>query len=167
MPYDHVLGFITCVENIAKGIQEANKLPDPLARNDPRVFEFERHMLNVRINRDGYLFAGCGKSEEIGNGLEEGRYYAILVVDEGRKRRLEASLGLWKTRLEDAIRSLKERDKARMEHREESISGGNQEAATHAERENEDSDEEDYKITSVDETIACYVYLGMLHGPVV
>ncbi|KAF8976159.1 hypothetical protein BDQ17DRAFT_1441239 [Cyathus striatus] len=167
MPYDHVLGFITCAENIAKSIQEANKLPDPLARNDPRVFEFERNMLNVRINRDGYLFTGCGKAEETGNGLEEGRYYTILVVDEGRKHRLEASLELWRTRLEDAIRGLKERDKARMEHKEESTSEGNKEAATHTETLNEDSDEEDYKITSVDETIACYVYLGMLYGPVV
>ncbi|KAF8988731.1 hypothetical protein BDQ17DRAFT_1434893 [Cyathus striatus] len=168
MPYDHVLGFITCAEKIAESIQEANNLPEALARNDPRVFEFERNMLNVRVNRDGYLYAACGKAEETSNGLEEGRYYTVLVLEEGRKVRLEASLDTWRTRLNDATKCLKERHlKARTEDREESTSGGDQEAAGDTEIPNEDSDEENYRITYVDETIACYVYLGMLHGPVV
>ncbi|KAF8991092.1 hypothetical protein BDQ17DRAFT_1433307 [Cyathus striatus] len=106
----------------------------------------------------------CGEAEETGNGLEEGRYHAVLVVDEGRKHRLEKTLDTWKKRLDEELGCLEEKYKARKEHREESTNGGNQQAAAHTES---DSDEEDYKITTVDETIACYVYFGILHGPVV
>ncbi|KAF8976160.1 hypothetical protein BDQ17DRAFT_1457998 [Cyathus striatus] len=164
MPYDHVLGFITCAEKIAEIIQDANKLPEAVSRDDPGIFEFERKMLNVRINRAGYLFTACGEAEETGNGLEKGRYYTVLVVDEGRKHRLEKTLDTWKKRLDNELGCLKEKYQARKEHREESTSGGNQEAAARA---GSDSDEEDYKIATVDETIACYVYFGILHGPVV
>ncbi|KAF8997714.1 hypothetical protein BDQ17DRAFT_1428841 [Cyathus striatus] len=168
-PNHYILGFIFRRDNIAAIIQKRQSLNVPIRENDGRVLNFEIRAVSEMLNRSGYLYMGLGEHED-------GELQNMIVVDEGRQKKMRAALNIWRERVEQTKRDIVNEEKAREAQKDGTSETGTQPSADtqrssdkspEQTSKNEDSDSEDDDITYVDKSIVHFMNLGIIDGPIV